>query len=575
MSQQGSTNPSREVSVADVPEVKNLKVNFVYNYFVPDEKLNEASGIPDKVVSNRSILFDPNLEKSFTSRIPRYVDIQWKPVLSPGEPITPFEGNVIASNLDKIISEDSFSNKNFIGVTFQDADIDSKIFSMLSGTLEQLRLTEEIDSGLNYEQSSLALSNLLPNISKDFVTNGLVQPTRSHGARYYSNNPQDSLNEDAYLSTKIHASLAKDMINRIITDPQSSYDADLHDIYSRISTIISNTNSQNSDVTIQPIRHQVISNLGENPNKMKIAGFVIDKYELLDNGNYQRLGSIVIENPSINSLIDPFIKYGKTYCYSVKTISMLTMVLIDRDTTTLGLADILVSSKPVKKYVTTTETLAPQPPTDILFFWDYETDKLVLSWSFPTNPQRDIKKFQVFRRQFLTDAFELIKEYDFNDSLVKSANLESPEKRLVETKNSPSTVYIDDDFKKDSVFIYALCSVDAHGFTSCYSSQYRTTFDIFKNELTYAQISQSGAPKQYPNMYVRGRGFTNVGYVNGNYSKRAFLYFTPQFYQLKERDGKINDVVSTNQNGGSYKFQFINVDNQKSEILNVKIENTL
>jgi hypothetical protein len=118
-----------------------------------------------------------------------------------------------------------------------------------------------------------------------------------------------------------------------------------------------------------------------------------------------------------------------------------------------------------------------------------------------------VKKFQVFRRASIDEPFQLLKMYDFDDSEIKAEENETVFQGLVEVQSNPSTLYIDPDFKKDSKFIYAVVSIDAHGLTSNYSDQFEVTFDRFKNRVIKKRISASGAPKPYPNMYLSADTF--------------------------------------------------------------------
>jgi hypothetical protein len=93
--------------------------------------------------------------------------------------------------------------------------------------------------------------------------------------------------------------------------------------------------------------------------------------------------------------------------------------------------------------------------------------------------------------------------------------------------------------------------------------------------MTKKLISHSGAPKQYPNLYLEGAGFVDSANIKGSYTKRMFVYFTPQFYQIEDEHQRAHRVISSNQTNGSYKFQFINVDTQKSETLTVKVDDRI
>jgi hypothetical protein len=249
---------------------------------------------------------------------------------------------------------------------------------------------------------------------------------------------------------------------------------------------------------------------------------------------------------------------------------------VDYDESYVGTVQVLVSSKPsFKQYIKIQDETAPPPPADINFTWNYEIDKLLVHWTFPPNSQRDIKKFQVFRRQNVSAPFELLKEYDFDDSSVAAVSKEFPDRRAIERLRSPVTFYIDDEFTKDSKYIYTVCSIDAHGYTSNYGAQFELSFDRFKNQLSKRLVSHSGAPKPYPNLYLEGEGFVNAATVGGPHSKRMTLYFVPQFYLLEDEHQRAHRVLATNQSGGLYKFHFMNVDNQKSEVITVKIDDKL
>jgi hypothetical protein len=117
-----------------------------------------------------------------------------------------------------------------------------------------------------------------------------------------------------------------------------------------------------------------------------------------------------------------------------------------------------------------------------------------------------------------------------------------------------------------------VCCIDAHGLTSNYGAQFEIWFDQFKNQLMKRLVSHSGAPKPYPNMYLEADAFVDTIKVNGPTSRRLKLYFNPEYYAIENSDGNLQKVVSTVQDGGCYKFQFINVDSQKSQIVTVNVD---
>jgi hypothetical protein len=602
--------PSKEAYLLDIPEIKKFQVGFQYNYFVPDEQTSESSGIPESILFKSTEHGTAENAQYLKTRFPRFIKFDWE------KPTIPSSGNevlgsdlrknslkastkksLIKENYRKIISEDYFSFQNFINVTFHDGEIDNKIFNLISGTYEQLQLTNPIPLSSNHKQASFFANNLLPDVDPHFIFRGLSQPNISQGTFFFG---KDSINKSVnekkvignsflerlkkvYINTQINSKLFSDITNRVIQDPQASHDVDIHSLQNNSKNLksIKNFNislSESDFKTFVPyIDFKIIKTSFQNQrSSAEIVGYVIDKYEVLDDGSLKTLAPIIIESANVNNAFDPLVKYNQNYCYSIRTIALYTLPAIDDDTNQIALVQMLVSSKPTNKfYAKIHDDTAPPPPADINFVWNYEKERLMVHWSFPVNPQRDIKKFQVFRRKSTNEPFELLKQYDFDDSYVKSKIEEKPFNKVVEYLDNPVTFYIDDDFKKDSSYIYTLCSIDAHGLTSCYAPQYQLGFDIFKNQLTKKLVSHSGAPKQYPNLYLEGSGFVDSANVKGSFTKRMFLYFTPQFYQIEDEHQRAHRIISTNQNNGSYKFQFINVDNQKSETLTVKIDDRI
>jgi len=603
--------PSKEIYVLDVPEIKKFQADFQYNYFTPDEQVNEVSGIPESVLRKSSEYFTSDNIQVLKTRFPRFVKFQWEKcsissygnqVQEPDIRKNSFKAkekkNLIKDNYKKIISEDYFSFQNFVNVTFHDGEIDNKVFNLISGSYEQLQLTDPTPIANNPKQAFTSFSKFLPKqIDPHFVFNALSQPKISQGLSFFGKKLPGDTSENkkvihnsflerlksVYINTQINGNLFSDITKRVIQDPQTPYDVDLHFLQNKTKNLKSTQTlklglSEVDFKTFIPyINFKIVKTAFQNQrSSAEIVGYVIDKFEVLSDGTLKTLTPMIIESPDVNYAFDPSVKYNQNYCYSIRSIALYTLPAIDDDTNQIAMVQMLVSSKPTSKvYLKIHDDVAPPPPTEINFVWNYEKEKLMIYWSFPINPQRDIKKFQVFRRKSVDEPFELLKQYDFDDSIVKSSFNEKPTSRVVEYVNNPVTFYIDDDFVKNSSYIYTICSIDAHGLTSNYGPQYELSFDIFKNQLTKKLISHSGAPKQYPNLYLEGAGFVNSAHINGSYTKRMFLYFTPQFYQIEDEHNRAHRVLSTNQSNGSYKFQFINVDNQKSETLTVKIDDRI
>lgn len=556
---------------------------------------------------------DTDTMQFFELRIPRHIVFTWSnPQISDSgnnvsesdmikratRPSTSRK-TIITDNYKKIVTEDHFSAFNFIAVNFHDGEIQEKVYNLVSGSYLQHSLNGPKGDHISLHKAAASLQNSLPNsIKPDFVHRALAQHGAAYGASFYNNKVNGIAGQeetrsatvnsyykklhDVYVNTQINSKFFHDITSRNIQDPHSPYALNMHSLH-KMSKKLSTSAKQKMGQTISESEFKNIVpyvNLRVNKTSQhqqrtpaEIIGYVIDKYEILPGGNVKQLTPIIIENSQGSLAIDSSVKYGQQYCYSIRTIALFHLPAIDADTGDVATIQVLISSKPsTKQYVKIVDNTAPPVATDINFTWDYERDKLLIHWTFPPNRQRDIKRFQVFRRKNIDNPFELLKEYDFDDSAIRSERRERPDPRVVERIISPLTFYVDDDFLKNSKYIYTICCIDAHGLTSCYGAQYELSFDIFKNQLEKKLISHSGAPKPYPNLYLPGSGFVDVVRVGGPSSKKMTVYFTPQYYQLQDDNNRSHRVLATNQTNSYYKLNFINVDNQKSDSLTIRID---
>lgn len=326
---------------------------------------------------------------------------------------------------------------------------------------------------------------------------------------------------------------------------------------------------------VQPIDICTTPTLAVTSAKKRIIGYVIDKWELLPNGDLIAKEPILLENPYVSTAVDYKVKYGATYAYQVRTVAEYTMPAITQEDHQLVVIKLLICSKPTKKIMVECKEAVPPPfPTDLDFVWDYENNNLIVTWTFPPNSQRDIKKFQVFRRRSIKEPFQLQKMYNFDDTERPEPFIDvDPENvpdEFIEYMTNPKLTYVDTDFKKDSNFIYAVCSIDAHGLTSNYSTQMHVSFDRFANRLVKKLVCISDCPKPYPNMNMASDTFVDVMYhENGS---RMKVYFMPEYLELFNNENQVIPILSTNQKDAEYRIQVINIDAQKEQVINVQVE---
>ncbi len=592
--------PSSLVSFVDVPEVSRVRAKFYYNFFEPDEassdqydpmarKILRRSG--QNLISSRKIT--PSARQELERKVPRYVSLSWRPlkVNVPGvEESRRIKFLRIRDNLDEIQDEASISNNHFTGLTVQDSGLDDKLSPFLNMTLN---LTEEKNPTSATDRAKEINSRTSPDVDPKFLANAAnSQPT---GASFVDDEKREDLLKkkkkrdptDIVLNIQLNNKFADNLIDTAIADPASIYADEMANLDELSESITqealtgvkpSEIDPDEYDLIAEPVRTRILDS-GNPDTESRIVGYIIEKY-VVNEETYEldKVKDIIIENPVSTRMIDTEVMYGKTYVYQIKTIAQVDFQAPSEDESDILSSTMLISSKPSgRALVECIETVPPSEPADFKPVWNYSTNSLSLMWNFPVNPQRDIKKFQVFRRKTIFDPFELIAHLDFDDSTVRQPDRENiDENRKIYTK-SPALMFRDRDFEMRSKYIYAICSLDARNYTSNYSNQFEVSFDSPNNRLVVKEISPSGAPKQYPNLYLRQDLFVDTIRDSGH--RRVTVYFDPEYLKITDAEGSSLDLLRTtkrspNEKSGKYQLQFINVDQQKEKKVTIEINDT-
>jgi len=283
------------------------------------------------------------------------------------------------------------------------------------------------------------------------------------------------------------------------------------------------------------------------PSFKKLVCYIIDRIEEKSNGERELISPLVILEPGNFTYKDETVTYGKRYSYSVRAVyvSEVPMMLYDRYDYVAG--QVLISSSPSNMVsITVEEKTPPPPPEDLRFRYDHSKNELSISWSMPFNRQEDITRIQVFRRSSLLEPFMLLKEYDFDQSEIKIERNEEPLPVNISKSTTVVRRHIDYDFRKSSDFIYAVASVDAHGFVSNYSAQHQVTFNKQINALSVKCISDSGAPRPYPNIYVDLPGTLTLDSVTRSGIKKISITFDPEYLKVTNSDGSDLEFLKKN-----------------------------
>jgi hypothetical protein len=589
-----SSKPSREVHVIDVPDVGNFAARFVYNYHVPDEGVEAGAGVTRNLLSKPGEYFDARvIDYLGSARAPRYVVLTWKPATyrdrvygqSPYFQDDAIPRNYIRDNLQKLLSEEHFASDQFTSINVSDQSIDSKLHSFISSSATILN--DERQNASSQRGLALQTNELTSNeVDYEFLSKYLVQPAEDN-TFFYTKDSQRIRNEvvnklkEFNVQVQLNNSVIHTLMKRAVSFPESTFDS-VHLSMFEVSKKAQGRAQarglrelQADDYrTVAPdyVRLQPLKTGDPGlATRARLVGYVINRHEILPNGEVVALEPIVVENPGAGTSVDLRVKYYARYQYTIRAVAEFSVPSIVEETNDLVVSKFLIASRPsAPQVVSCHELVAPPPPSDVRFTWDWDTDKLFISWAFPSNPQRDVKQFQVFRRASLDEPFELVKQIAFDDSVVPAPYAERPDPRLVETVTNPKLYWIDDEFTRDSAYIYALGTVDAHGMVSVYGPQSRVSYQKYKNRLKVERLSPAGAPRPYPNMYVSTDAFVDSVVESKKHTMK--IAFTPEHERIVDKDGNDLNFIKTVQKGGSYKILAMNTDLAAASTVEVLVQ---
>lgn len=594
------SNPSISIDEINVPEISEIKSEFIYNFYTKDERVS--------VYQNN---------KKSLEKIPRYVSIKWSsPKLSEFEiskinleKKSKDRSLSIESNAEKIVSEDNFFNQNYINYSFStnfldQGSLDLELLSRLSGdnsesisrmAKNQIKAMQDKSNSNNENFQRLLLQltnayNQLANLPKSSLG---LQVIDEKGKIVESNLNKEFI-DSLVFNVKINDCVVNDVFKKLKDKENNVIFDSLKELYSQ-----SQTNSDRSvdQIEITPVMNETLkTSAGLLTKPIEFLGYIVDRY-VSNNKGYIKEKTFYIEDIQTTSLIDPDVLYGKNYTYAIRVVSSVKVLTYSHDETKVDVSTLYVASKPVSTTIECFEFISPPEPIDIKFTYDYQKNNLIIHWDMPVNPQKDIKQFQVFRRKSIFEPFELISQYTFDDSEISSLEESkyktgekvdgnnitgtSQENRyLIKESSRPVFMHRDEEFTVDTEFfvsseyIYAVSSIDAHGLISNYSSQHLVKFDTNKNRLKVDLICDAGSPRQYPNMKLKKDAFKDAISLKGSDTKRMRIAFTPEYAKVRDEKSLTYNVVEaqhTNKNS-YYVLQLINLDNQKIQTLKINIK---
>lgn len=569
--------PSQSIEVINVPEVKNVTYQCVYNYYTEDEQINYP-----KIIDTAGKTIPYN-------QLPRYVNISWKSPRITTQEIeqdSAEKDQFLAFSLSKnaaiIISEDNFFNDDYFNHTFSNISkiekgiTDLEYFSRLSNNKDEsiFKMANKV-----IEQTDYLNDNEYANAIKQLSN----FPEKFLGFSVDSANTNDTqvlfnFNRDASIKGKINFSIASDFFEKSSLKKSSDFFNKLRGYALKIS---SNKSKSKSFPATQSKSKSTTSYI-----PAYITGYIVTKYSITNNV-LKKEKDIYVESATQTNIQDKEIKYGNEYVYSIKSVYVVSLDIPDGNGG-IETLKLLVASRPVSVNFIFEERTSPPPPNNLQFFYDKSEKRLVLTWDMPVNHQSDIKQFQVMRRDNINSAFEMVHQVTFDNTQgIKSKtgeiidanyDVDVPQEyqKYITRSMYPVQYYYDYDFSVINFispdYIYAVCSIDAHGFISNYSDQFRIKFDVYENQLKIEHIANSGAYRQYPNLTLKEDAFIDSIYLSGE-DKQITIHAMPDQTSILDKNKKIPaiQINQINDKKSGYVFQIINIDNQKSKLISVKL----
>ena len=561
-------------------DIRSLQGKFVYRKFEPFEQVDEQlSYKPHYVKSNEQY---PRVYPKSRSNVPRYVSLEWEGDdinLNLLDGVTDFiQGENIFFNSDLQQEAILYSNNEQKAIQHQSeliSDLNalkekSKLDYLLSQT-QSNEFTEQIEQDLNAGGARTSVPVLEP------TTNRPIQQSESPkqpspdilidsktapgviGASYRSPFTGEDLNNQLgvarLISKKVNGLQTGKYWNTFYESFVSSDDFTKDNFF---VTSLEKLDSQERDLLSK---------------RFILLGYAILKYRLEGNEKYYMYTRFVARH----EYIDPYVAYGKSYQYELRPIYGTFW------NAKVGNLFIVSSDESTTIDIECTELRIPEPPTSMQFSYQ-RNGQIRASWGRPSSYVQDmgkrwdtddIKGYQIFYRHSLYEPYRLVKYFKFNnttpenyriysheytpDSLVVSYETKNPEK----TDNNGAPIYPAPgswilEIRPNTDYYFTMCSIDAHGNSSNYGTQYQVRRDNVTGEVAVKIISPPGAPKQYPNLKIPNKLVQPVMKVSG-YSNMD-IYYNPDTKYSKP---------NSNTGKASVNFQLFELETQTEE--NIKI----
>jgi hypothetical protein len=267
-----------------------------------------------------------------------------------------------------------------------------------------------------------------------------------------------------------------------VSDPTSRYSLDTDAVLSGLRTFVSGSTTTSATTASEPEPVELVLGV----TFSKYVGYVIVKEKMnKETGEFEPQEAIVINNRNTTQFFDWKVAYSEVYRYKIRTIYQfvnkdgLTLSADSDATLTRSQEASVFGDTRINSYlyyfdgdysnnylVECVEFKRPDCPVNFRIFPNSKDRNILLSWC-QKNPNRDIKGFNVYRKQINKDSFFL----KINDAILDIRN----------------NFFIDYSIDVDEQYVYAVESVDVHENFSSLSLQIKAQiveydFEIGRNE---------------------------------------------------------------------------------------------
>lgn len=575
--------PSKPFQIVDLPEVTNVVASSVYNFYTNDEMINESGNSAVNGNLSDSLTLKGTADTAnLNARTPRYVKLSFavqdcpKSIL--GKKSTGIKTShtevLNALNAGSVFTEEATAGTGFDNYTFDQSglvdDLElfwSRKFSTLGSDYDEASSLELLDAMQvdKVEPTTEFLESMLP--PADSSKTGLS--LSSVGTQFLKNE------QNHYTVGMLNSSYAPYMLKREVSKGLGlSIESNLQRFLESIQNVRVDESKYASDdeyLFDVPMKRYRCND----PNfvaEAEVVGYLFEKERVMRGQSY-KMSPIFVKGSNLREAYDSQVAYGQTYRYAARSIAKFRVPITDWDTGATYIGEFFYASRlsaPVQAKIF--ENRRPDPPSDISYYYDYDADNLLITWSPPVNPQRDIKYIQIFRRKDITEPFQLLAHYDFDDSIIVKTSMERPGAGLTIESTTMPTFYVDSEWNSTKSYIYAIVCIDARQLSSYYSTQTRVSYDSTIHKIKKEFISYQGAPKQYPNWYLKENFFPDI--IKDSSHAKVSVYFNPEAYTLLRSSGEeLPAFYSKDIDPDSkYLFQFINVDRLAEHQIEVQIE---